>query len=119
MLQVPEGYFDSLSARIQERIRLEEQTKVIPLYRRPIFRYAAAAAFIILSFSLYLSNFATQESPEQTLSLGEYYMPELDEATLIEMALESDLQTDFFSEDPISSAVIIQLIDEETLFEQL
>lgn len=50
----PEGYFDSLSDQVLERVAREEKTKVIPFYKRSWLNIAAS--FIIVAGAIYLMN---------------------------------------------------------------
>lgn len=45
---VPDGYFEHLPSQIMEQVR--PAAKVIPLYRRPLFKHAIAAAFAVILF---------------------------------------------------------------------
>ena len=49
IFQVPEGYFEQLSEKINARINEEvKETKVIPLYRQSWVKYAAAVVLLVI-----------------------------------------------------------------------
>lgn len=51
---VPEGYFENFSSVILSKIKEKPAARVIPLYKRPVFRYAIAAA---VAASLFIGIF--------------------------------------------------------------
>ncbi len=82
--QVPEGYFDTLSTRIQNRIDAQEKAKfgikIIPIW----IKYAAAACLVLsIGISMYLNlnsqknNINWDEIPEQEMVV--YLQNNLDE----------------------------------------
>ena len=50
----PTGYFDNLSDQILERVSKEEQTKIIPIYRRTWL--TIAASFLIVAGAIFVMN---------------------------------------------------------------
>lgn len=65
VLTVPAGYFHNLPHSILKDINKPVVTKVIPLYRRPVFRYAVAAvvmAFLVVSVFFTNNLFNQQDS---------------------------------------------------------
>jgi hypothetical protein len=72
--QVPEAYFDSLEKKLMQKV-LQPVAKVIPLYRRPVFKMAVgiAAAFIMVMLWFYPSEQtpAYRETSWQHLSADE------------------------------------------------
>jgi len=115
----PEGYFDNLSDQILNRIKAEEKTKVIPLYKRKWLTIAASV--IILLGAGYLINtqpnlsnedveFVLDIEPEDALE----YLIENDNLHL------SDLMTfDLEEEDFITKELIITDFDDADIDELL
>ena len=72
---IPEGYFDSFSERLQERIRQEEESKV-PLRRigtSTRFRVAMAAAVLgvaLISYSIIRSTALNSDAPGSFLDIA-------------------------------------------------
>ncbi len=60
----PDGYFDSLSDRVLERVQAEENTRVIPFYKKRWL--SIAASFIILLGAGYLLTSPSDTSIENT-----------------------------------------------------
>jgi hypothetical protein len=88
---VPENYFDTLQSRIADRIAASEpkkETKVIPLWRRNIVKYASAACFLLMaSFGVYFYQNGSTTAVQQTQSaeaINEQLLYDIDESTIID-----------------------------------
>ena len=99
----PEGYFDTLTDQILERVSQEEKTKVIPLYKRTWL--TIAASFILVAGAIYLMNTQSDgidNNPEYTLDIeadealdylvenGDLYLTDLLSLDIYEYNLDSE-----------------------------
>lgn len=62
VFEVPEGYFDNLSVNIIGTIKRESPAKVIPIFARKVWRYAAAA---VIAFGLFTTSYFVFIRPNQ------------------------------------------------------
>ncbi len=119
--KVPEGYFDTLSDRVMDRINREEPEKKVRI--RQIIRPQLALAAAILGFALISYTFVRVFTPGSTT--GEYYdlatLEKIsyfyDESTLMEMIPSEDgteSEEDLWVDDAID-----YLADNEIGFYQL
>jgi len=88
---VPENYFDTLQRRIADRIAASEpkkETKIIPLWRRSIVKYASAACFLLMaSFGVYFYQNGSTNAVQQVQSaeaINEQLLYDIDESTIID-----------------------------------
>lgn len=92
--QAPDGYFDSLSERINAQLSKADTPKVIPLYsRRKTWMYAAAAVLVgALSIPVYQTISANSKPLDQTV-----------------------LENYLVSQSNISQDVLVDLLDQEDI----
>lgn len=88
---VPENYFDTLQHRIADRIAASEpkkETKIIPLWRPRIVKYASVACFLLMaSFGVYFYQNGSTAAVQQTQSaeaINEQLLYDIDESTIID-----------------------------------
>jgi len=64
--KAPEGYFESFTERMMEKLPVQEDVKVIPIYKRkPVWLSVAASFAILLGLGVfYTLNTATTEQPD-------------------------------------------------------
>ncbi len=125
---VPDGYFEKIEDRVFKTVNNSEKTKkVIPLFPKKYFGYAAAiAACLILGFTIF--NTSTSKSTLDTLQLAaiDNYIEEgnlnLDLYDLASFIEDEDInQVNFknkqFSDKTLES-YILENLDEETLINE-
>lgn len=76
--EVPTGYFDTLEEKIiKKEFASKEQSKVIPLFQKRYFAYAAAiAACLMIGITLFNSNQSTSSIDTIQLGLIDKYIEE-------------------------------------------
>jgi len=64
--KAPEGYFESFTERMMEKLPVQEDIRVIPLFKRkPVWLSVAASAAILVGLSVYYTlNTTTTEQPD-------------------------------------------------------
>lgn len=96
---VPEGYFDTFSERLQSRINAEEKPKVRNVwtdYLKPAF--GLIASFAVIFFLLYLPlNYFMPQIWEQYYASNETEMPTSNLTILLNDEIESLSESQFFA----------------------
>ncbi len=118
--EVPEGYFDSLSARIQDKLNTPKPItlweKLVEPLQRPAFAYATISLVVLIFAGVYFyqkqNPLPAKQMSEASVSMEDLYssgiIDEYDENTLIEvLALNS-------SEKSAATEMDDYLIDENT-----
>ena len=108
--EVPEGYFDNLSAEIISKIKTQEETKVIPLNKGVIFKRMATIASLAAVLAIGIFFFIPSE--KQTMELAftdeevalftEGFVVEMDDDLFYEALYSEDMElieNDFEYED--------------------
>ena len=119
--EVPTGYFDSLEEKILSKVSMETVVKVIPLYKRKTFIYAASiAACLVLAFSIYTRN-TTQELTLEIADIEAYFNEDrmdYDSYDVAQLLNEDDLEAlsleSIFSEE-ILEEYLLENLDDTTL----
>lgn len=62
-----QSVFDNILKELQDSDKQDK--KVIPLYKRPVFKYVAAAALILLSISFFFKNKVSQVATQQVAEI--------------------------------------------------
>ncbi len=117
----PEGYFNTFSSRLLDRIKNEQVAPQTPTIISivPWKKYLmAASVFIFMGTSMYifkLNNTNQYQSKElQNQSMIDVYLSEIDEATLIEFTKSSN------NKDEKSDIDVYQsYIDEQSIIDEL
>ncbi len=122
-IEAPEGYFDSFSDRMLARIKAE-QTEPSKSIVRPIQKYTKymAAAMVLVFMGLSISIFKIKQtnifntsSANNTLTVEDIYVEEIDEATLVEYANTNNVKVEIKADvDEYQN-----YIDEQTIIEEL
>lgn len=122
---VPDGYFENLEERLLQNIAQEKTVKVIPLFKRKTFLYAASvAACAALVFSIYTGNTDGVESLR--IADIEAYINgdamDLDSYDIAQLLSEDELddltiENDFFSQESLEDYLIENLDDTTLLIE--
>ncbi len=125
---VPEGYFDKIEEQVFNTvIDLRKTKKVIPLFTKKHFGYAAAiAACLILGFSIF--NSSTPKSTLDTIQLAaiDNYIEEgnlnMDLYDLTSFIDDADIKEVNFENKQLSDnameSYILENVDEETLINE-
>lgn len=119
--EVPDGYFDSLEEKILSRVSMETVVKVIPLYKRKTFIYAASiAACLVLAFSIFTQN-TTEELTLEIADIEAYFDADgmdYDSYDVAQLLNEDDLEAlsfeTIFSEE-ILEEYLLENLDDTTL----
>ncbi|MDC8003617.1 hypothetical protein POV27_06110 [Aureisphaera galaxeae] len=125
---VPKGYFDTLEDEILQKIKEEEQeTKVVPLYRRKVFWYSASiAATVALLATLFFGSDGNGAMlpPDPTLAEIEAYLNEdiasFDSYELAQVLTDEDLdalemENEILSDESLEE-YLLDNIDDPTIF---
>lgn len=117
----PEGYFDQLKAKVQERAAHLQEGTVIELnnYWRPIAAACAVAAMLVVSFSLFESDVEHEQQviayeDEETIDPG-YALIAQDEFYGIEENTDHVIEVDVEEASEYVDEVILGDIDEEDI----
>jgi len=95
--KTPEGYFEHLGDRL---IAEAEGTKVVPLYAKQWFKFAAALAFVIVATLALLQPFSGPQEPD-------FYLSDISEEALIEYAaVEEGALEELFKDQEVMEVVI-------------
>lgn len=120
-LKAPEGYFDTFSTRLIDRIHLEENkpSKSLIISFKHFSKYVAAAAVLIfMGLSIYIikinNDTKINKVAEQNFNTEDLYLSEIDEATLVEYA-----NTSIPLENKTDVETYQDYIDEETIIEEI
>lgn len=92
--KVPEGYFDSLSEKINGQLS-REKPKVIPLYQKRKAWIYAAAAILVMALSLPVYNSITANSNEPDEATLENYLANqsnISEDVLVDLLEKEDIE---------------------------
>lgn len=92
--KTPEGYFDTLSATISERLNNEKQTKVIPIYKRKKVISSLVAAILVIALMIpVVNNYKTsKELDQETLETYLSYQSNLNQYDIIKELDNTDIQ---------------------------
>lgn len=117
---VPDGYFISLSTRIQDKINVPKQKPVLaklfePL-QHPVFAYAAITCVLLICAGVYFyekqNPVVLKQTAEVNISADDLYNSEMfndyDEATLVELLASNSITT------PKATVIEDYLIDSNT-----
>ncbi len=124
--KAPDGYFDAVEDTIMSRIAEENQTPVIPLYRRKIFLYAASiAACAALVFSVYTPETTISENDLEFADIEAYIDNgelDIDPYEIAQLLNEEDIEElsaedDFFSEESLENYLLEHIDDTSLLIE--
>lgn len=122
---VPYGYFENLEERILQNVSQEKTVKVIPLFKRKTFIYAASiAACAALVFSIYTGN-TGGEKPLQIADIEAYINSDsmdLDSYDIAQILSEDELdnltlENEIFSQESIEEYLLENLDDTTLLIE--
>lgn len=85
-IEAPEGYFDTFSERMLNRIKSENikpEPKIFAFNKLSKY-FAAASIFIVLGVSIYIFKIQHQTASVKESSIEDIYLSEIDESTLID-----------------------------------
>ena len=119
-IRVPEGYFDTFSSRMLDRVKEEDlnapKSKVLSIYQYTKY-LAAAVVLVFMGISIILFKINHQSnvntSIDQSVNTEDIYLSELDEASIIEYSSQS------IENNKSNIDVYQDYIDEETLIEEI
>ncbi|WP_289040347.1 hypothetical protein [uncultured Zobellia sp.] len=118
--KLPDGYFDSLGDKLQQKLKEEQETKVIPLksYKKYYYAVAAVAAILIVALTLNLNKTNEIGFDDLAQSDIEYYFDqnELDLTSyeLAEVVPVNELEiTDMFDSN-FSEENVLEYLNENT-----
>ncbi|NND63479.1 MAG: hypothetical protein HKN48_09835 [Flavobacteriaceae bacterium] len=122
---VPQGYFDTLEEKVMEKVKLEAQPKVVSIFRRKTFIYAASiAACAALVFTLYTPSTITGDDIQ--LSEIEEYIEsdqlDLDTYDIAQLLTDDDIEgltldEELFSEETLETYLLENIDDTSLLIE--
>jgi hypothetical protein len=99
--KTPEGYFQRLGDRI---IAETEEPKVVPMYAKQWFKFAAALAFVLVATLALLEPFSGPQEPD-------FYLSDISEEALIEYAaVEEGAIEELFKDEEVMQVVINDLM---------
>lgn len=109
----PEGYFDSFTDRLMERLPAQE-VKVVPLYKRtPVWMSAVAAVFtVMLGAGIYYSTYSTEPVQPDDAAIENYLVYQTNLSTY---DLMQDLDQQDIAELESAMAVSDEAIEEYLL----
>ena len=108
IFKVPDGYFEQLPLRIQERINAEKPIEKVSLVRRTSFRLAVSLAAVLLIFTVVFRFYTSKPSPEKLLS-------EVPTETLISYLESSDISEDEILNNVNANIISSDLFDENDI----
>jgi hypothetical protein len=105
---VPDGYFDALSARVVDACKKKEQTGNRSLYLRPVFRRVAAAAAVLFLAALVITVIFTNRQTE-TDALSDYTLDEAYRFNINNLAeFEDAYLLSLISDDDVDKLLIME-----------
>ncbi len=116
--KTPDGYFDTLQQNVMQRIASAPEVRVIPLYRRKAGWISAAAAVIVLCFTIPFTNKMMTENNSPDLASLENYIGEdsgLTQYDLVNLLDNNDLQKTGQESAPTDKDIEEALLDNNNL----
>lgn len=126
--KAPDGYFDTLSSTIQDRIQETKKTFIIPVFR-PAFAGFSFALLIICVAIYFVGSLqhknqfqAQQETPSIDAIIESGYYIDMDESLISEALCEMPIKNDTtqqYQQDQELENYLIQSLNETTLINEL
>ena len=108
IFKVPDGYFEQLPLRIQERINAEKPVEKVSVIRRTSFRFAVSIAAVLLIFTVVFRLYTLKPSPEKLLSevptealISYLESSDISEDEILNNVNANIISSDLFNEDDI------------------